>query len=239
MPNNARKTAEMAALEKICHDMLDVHHGRQTPIGVDAASFGMGARAGWDAACTEFYRRATLQASGTGPVVGEVEGEADDLDGRLKAQGMFTVAEMMGGTPLDRWIVHSGMTDLAAFEQWLDMKVREYLMMRLPYELGDKDQTDELYAWVLAHSAAFSTIRTNFKAAALATRPAADPDGQSEEVELDLGILPGDTVQVLAPWRVSSVHESRALVTLGHLEGWFDLTDLAPITKPARARGEA
>ena len=91
--------------------------------------------------------------------------EAATLDERMKAAGMFTVAEMMGVTPMTRWEVHAGMTDLDAFGKWLDMKVSEYLRMRAAYDLGDKDESDELYEWVVAHSAAFSSIRTNFRAA--------------------------------------------------------------------------
>lgn len=93
------------------------------------------------------------------------------LNARLKAKGMFTVDEMMGETPLSRWEIHSGMDSLEFFSEWLDRKTEEYLRMRLAYELGDKDKSDELYEWVLAHSAVFQSIRTNFKAAMSAAMP--------------------------------------------------------------------
>lgn len=94
-----------------------------------------------------------------------------DLDDRLRAAGMLTVPEMLGKSPLDRWMVHAGMTDLDFFGQWLDRKTEEYARMRVAYELGDKDRSDELYEWVLAHAGAFSAIRANFRAA-LAQREA-------------------------------------------------------------------
>lgn len=46
-----------AVLREICEDMLDMHHGRQVPLEVDAPSFGRGAAAGWDAAISAFYKR--------------------------------------------------------------------------------------------------------------------------------------------------------------------------------------
>lgn len=94
-----------------------------------------------------------------------LEEQPESLDERMKAAGMFTVAEMMGVTPMTRWEVHTGIRDLDTFGQWLDRKVSEYLRMKACYELGDKDKSDDLYEWVLAHAGAYSTIRTNFKAA--------------------------------------------------------------------------
>lgn len=87
------------------------------------------------------------------------------LDDRLRAAGMFTIPEMMGTTPLTRWQTHAAMKNLDAFDCWLDVQVRQFLTMRMHYEIGDNDKSDELYEWVLAHAAAYQVIRTNFKAA--------------------------------------------------------------------------
>jgi hypothetical protein len=106
-----------------------------------------------------------LRAAQVGAGDGAENEPGATLDGRLKAAGMFTVTEMMGQTPLSRWQVHAGMSGLEAFGEWLDRKTAEYTRMRAGYELGDKDKSDELYEWVLAHSAAFATIRANFIAA--------------------------------------------------------------------------
>lgn len=113
------------------------------------------------------------QTSVEGPTLGE----------RMKAAGMFTVDEMMGVTPLTRWKVQVGMTDLDAFSEWLDRKASEYLRMKAAYDLGDKDDEDDLYEWVLAHAGAFSSIRENFRAAIAAPAPSMNPEGRLERLE--------------------------------------------------------
>lgn len=91
--------------------------------------------------------------------------EEGDLNARIKAKGMYSIDEMMGSLPLDKWRVHSGMTDLKFFGAWLERKTREYCTMRAAYEVGDKDESDELYEWVLAHYGAFHDVLVNFRAA--------------------------------------------------------------------------
>lgn len=51
-------TRDEAVLREICEEMLDMHHGRQASMDVDAPSFGRGAAAGWDAAVSAFYKAA-------------------------------------------------------------------------------------------------------------------------------------------------------------------------------------
>ncbi|OOC51183.1 hypothetical protein [Brucella intermedia] len=91
--------------------------------------------------------------------------EEGDLNARLKAKGMYSIDEMMGNLPIDKWRVHSGMTDLTFFGEWLERKSREYLTMKAAYDVGDKDESDELYEWVLAHYGAFHDVLVNFRAA--------------------------------------------------------------------------
>lgn len=106
---------------------------------------------------------------------------ADDaLNTRLKSAGMYTIPEMMGVTPLTRWTVHAGMTDLDFFQAWLDRRLREFLRMKAGYELRDRDKGDELYEWVLAHSAALSEVRDNFLAARAAMAAPCDGSGLTE-----------------------------------------------------------
>jgi hypothetical protein len=100
---------------------------------------------------------AALSAEQTQPVA------VDDLDARMKAAGMYTVAEMMGVTPLTKWKSNPAINDLDAFSDWLDRKVSEYLTMKAGYDLGDKSTDDELYEWVEAHAAVFGTIRDQFQ----------------------------------------------------------------------------
>lgn len=91
--------------------------------------------------------------------------EEGDLNARLKAKGMYSIDEMMGNLPIDKWRVHSGMTDVTFFGEWLERKSREYLTMKAAYDVGDKDESDELYEWVLAHYGAFHDVLVNFRAA--------------------------------------------------------------------------
>lgn len=108
--------------------------------------------------------------------------EEGDLNARLKAKGMYSIDEMMGGLPLDKWRVHSGMTDLKFFGEWLERKAREYLIMKAAYDVGRKDEGDDLYEWVLAHYGAFHDVLVNFRAA-LSSPDHADA-GKVEEVKL-------------------------------------------------------
>lgn len=95
----------------------------------------------------------------------EVESDAS-LDAKMKAAAMIPLSELLSGdTPLYKWEPHAGVRDIASFGEWLAMKHREYMRMRVAYELGDKDKADELYEWVLAHSAAYGEVAANFRAA--------------------------------------------------------------------------
>lgn len=86
------------------------------------------------------------------------------LDDRLKSAGMLSVAELMAGAPLDAFMTHAGVSDLATFGQWVEMKRAEFLKLMARYDLGDKPK-DDLYEWVVAHSAAFGEVHVNLKAA--------------------------------------------------------------------------
>lgn len=112
-------------------------------------------------------RSSALAAEQAQPVAG-------DLDTRMKAAGMYTIAEMMCATPLTRWMTNPAINTIEAFSEWLDRKVSGYLQMKAGYDLGDKSEDDELFEWVEAHAAVFSTIRDQFRVvrSALVTAPA-------------------------------------------------------------------
>lgn len=86
------------------------------------------------------------------------------LDERLKAAGMLTVAEILAGAPLDAFIRHAGVNDLATFGQWLERRRAETVRMQSRFVLENRED-DELYEWVVAHAAAFSEASINFRAA--------------------------------------------------------------------------
>ncbi|MEX6780413.1 hypothetical protein [Pseudomonas aeruginosa] len=86
------------------------------------------------------------------------------LDERLEAAGMLTVAQILAGAPLDAFIRHAGVHDLATFGQWLEMRREESVRLQARFALEKRDG-DELYEWVIAHAAAFSEVTINFRAA--------------------------------------------------------------------------
>tara|TARA_B100001559_G_scaffold201360_1_gene168461 strand:- start:265 stop:1347 length:1083 start_codon:yes stop_codon:yes gene_type:complete len=86
------------------------------------------------------------------------------LADRMRAAGMMTIDEMLSGAPLDRFMRHAGVHDLATYGQWLDMKCREFLTMQAKRDLN-KDPEDAMYEWVIAHAAVFQEARINFNAA--------------------------------------------------------------------------
>jgi len=100
--------------------------------------------------------------------VEELEGRPDDatLDERMTRAGMIPLTALLNGeTPLEKWHTHTGVKDLNTFEQWLMMRYREVMLMRIPYELGEKDKSDEMYEWVLGHVGALTEVVANFRAA--------------------------------------------------------------------------
>ncbi|WNZ87595.1 hypothetical protein [Pseudomonas sp. P108] len=97
------------------------------------------------------------------------------LTERMKAAGMMTAAEMMAGSPLDVFMRHAGVRDLDTFSQWLSMRREESVKLHARLVLEGREE-DELFDWVLSHSAAFGEVLANFKAAVASERnSAADP----------------------------------------------------------------
>lgn len=88
-----------------------------------------------------------------------------ELDERMKAVGMIPVSEMLKGAPLDSFFTHAGVCDLNTFTQWVEMKRAEYLRSQGRYDLGERDKTDDLYEWTVAHAAVFGMVHVNLKAA--------------------------------------------------------------------------
>lgn len=89
----------------------------------------------------------------------------DDLDQRMKAAGMLSVAELLAGAPLDAFMKHAGVNDLATFAEWLEMRRGECIRMHARYDLGERDKGDDLYEWTIAHAAVFNEVHINFRAA--------------------------------------------------------------------------
>ena len=97
-------------------------------------------------------------------VVGSPRRSRSELDAEMKAAGMVPLSEMLANIPLARWMKHTGVTDLDSFEAWLKMRREEMLRMQAEMSL-DKNESDEMFEWVVAHVAVFSEVLCNFQAA--------------------------------------------------------------------------
>lgn len=113
------------------------------------------------------------------PITAEVaDGELNEC---LKVLGMLTIEQMM--QPINRFQIHAGMTDLTFFEQWLERRALEYTRMIARREIGEIDQPDDMYEWVLAHRATFHEALVNFRAAKAQDQSAAEISRLSSQVE--------------------------------------------------------
>lgn len=93
--------------------------------------------------------------------------DTGDIDARMIAAGMIPLSEMLNSHgPMEKWMRHAHVNTLPEFIEWVSMKQREYMTMRMRYELGDKDKNDGLYEWVFAHAAVFDGIATQLRAIA-------------------------------------------------------------------------
>jgi hypothetical protein len=91
--------------------------------------------------------------------------EAGSLDERMKAAGMMPLSELLKSNgAMEKWERHAGLKSFTDFVDWVHRKQREYMTMRMQYELGDKDKSDDLFEWVFAHAAVFNTVATQLRA---------------------------------------------------------------------------
>lgn len=86
------------------------------------------------------------------------------LNERMLAAGMFSATQLLAEKPMDAFIRHAGVSDLATFQQWLEMKRAQFMKMQARLELA-KREDDELFEWVMSHAATFSEVMINFRAA--------------------------------------------------------------------------
>lgn len=114
---------------------------------------------------SKFFFRYELTGVGSSVVERLNPASANELlDERMKANGMFSVAQMLKGVPMDMFNKHAGVHDLDTFVEWVEMKRSEYIRLHARYELADRPE-DDLYEWVLAHNAIFAAVHVNLKAA--------------------------------------------------------------------------
>ncbi|BBR34229.1 hypothetical protein WP3S18E09_12420 [Escherichia coli] len=90
----------------------------------------------------------------------------DNIDARMKNAGMLSATEIIAGQPIDAFMKHAGVVDLASLLKWAEMRRAEFLRMQAKYVLGDNPK-DDMYEWVISHVAAFSELHVNIRAAML------------------------------------------------------------------------
>jgi hypothetical protein len=86
------------------------------------------------------------------------------LDERMKKAGMLSIEQMLERSPLGAFSAHAGVTDLEKFEEWIQMRRKEFLSMQARMTL-DKQEDDEMFEWVLAHCAVLGEVIANFRQA--------------------------------------------------------------------------
>lgn len=111
----------------------------------------------------------------------QVQGEpVQSLDERMKAAGMLSVSQLLAGAPMDAFHKHAGVVDLDSLLEWVEMRRGECLRAQARYDL-DKPK-DDLYEWAIAHSAVFTELHVNLRAAIEGEKTKATPAPKQESV---------------------------------------------------------
>lgn len=86
------------------------------------------------------------------------------LDERMVAAGMIPLSEILKcQLPIDKFRAHTGVKDIHSFKWWVEMRLKEFMTMRIEQDLDDTE--DEMYEWILAQSNCYHDVLTNFNAA--------------------------------------------------------------------------
>jgi hypothetical protein len=86
------------------------------------------------------------------------------LDERMVEAGMIPLSEILTcKLPVDKWRVHTGVKDIESFKWWVEMRLKEFMTMRINQDLDDTE--DEMYEWILAQSNCYHEVLTNLIAA--------------------------------------------------------------------------
>lgn len=89
----------------------------------------------------------------------------EDLDERMKAAGMIPLSELLESQgPMEKFKQHAAVKTLDDFVWWIKSQQKQFMTMRMQYELGDKDKGDDLFEWVFAHAAVYDQVATQLRA---------------------------------------------------------------------------
>lgn len=86
----------------------------------------------------------------------------DDLDARMEEAGMIPLSKMLSSPPT-KFSVHKSVKTVDDLYWWVESKHKEFLTMRMQYELGDEAK-DDLFEWVFAHYSVFSALHDHMRA---------------------------------------------------------------------------
>ena len=104
----------------------------------------------------------------------EAKPQGDELTKLRRENGRLEMALKMadGTAPLSKWKRHQGVRSLQDFASWVDMKLREYLLM------AAKCDDPELTDWVAARKGTFEEVKLNLTAALTAHHATTTPEGK-------------------------------------------------------------
>lgn len=92
--------------------------------------------------------------------------DGNELNRKMRDAGMVSFDDLMNfRLPSDRFMTNNQVVDMESFEAWLEQKTSEYILMRIRYELEEKDKDDDLYEWIVSRAGTFREILMNFKKA--------------------------------------------------------------------------
>lgn len=88
-----------------------------------------------------------------------------DLSVRMEAAGMVPLDAMTKPNCLTSFAVHSGMTDLDFFGEWVERNARDYGRMQAAHQAGARPLDDDMFNYVMGKSGAFKEVLENYHAA--------------------------------------------------------------------------
>jgi hypothetical protein len=77
---------------------------------------------------------------------------------------MMSIEDMLEKSPLGKFNANSAVTDLQSFEDWLQMRRKEFLTMQASMTLDERKE-NEMFEWITTHNAVLGEVMANFRQA--------------------------------------------------------------------------
>ncbi|AUR03153.1 hypothetical protein PhaeoP72_01168 [Phaeobacter inhibens] len=91
------------------------------------------------------------------------------LSERMVAAGMVPLDALTQPNCLTKFSVHSGMTALKFFEEWVERKAKSYGRMQAAHQTGEHPLDPKIFDFVMGKSGAFKEVLENYRAALKST----------------------------------------------------------------------